>query len=325
MSLPRITGVPQGCIDRLSQMQEGVVTGTVGIVSPNALYLELLGVFEFTYAERRISLPSGAQRLLALLALNSDGVYRAAAAETLWPDCTPARAAANLRTALCQARRTCAATTVESVGQRLRLAPSVTVDLNLAWTKARQVISGLGQLPLDCETYIGDLTQQLLPGWPEEWLIPERDRWGQMRQHALEHLALQFRAAGQYLPAIQSALAAIAVDPIRENAHRILIEVHADEGNVACALMRYRHYETLLRQELGVAPSGQMTQLIQNMIGGPRQWASIPPGAPSGETAPRPRNLERDVQHAAGSRKSWHVQRAHHLPDGPRQHGQSPR
>ncbi|MGW1267409.1 AfsR/SARP family transcriptional regulator [Streptomyces sp. NPDC002491] len=277
-------------------------------MSPNAAFLELLGVFEFTYAENRLTLPSGAQRLLALLALNPDGIYRGAAAEALWPDCPPARAAANLRTALCQGRRACALTAIDSIGHRLRLAASVTVDLQCAWAKAKETIAGLSQPPLDCEAYIGDLTRQLLPGWPDEWLIPERERWGQLRQHALESLALQCRAAGQYLAAIQSATAAIAVDPIRENAHRILIEIHADEGNIACALMRYRHYETLLQQELGVAPSGQMARLTEDLISqsaGQRRTASN--DTATFDAAAHTRALKHDVR-PAGARASQRAQ-----------------
>jgi two-component SAPR family response regulator len=204
----------------------------------------------------------------------------------------------------------------------LRLASSVTVDLHLAWDKARQIMAGLSPLPLDCDAYISDLTQEILPGWPEEWLIPERERWGQVRQHALESLALQFRADAQYLPAIQSALAAIAVDPIRENAHRILIEVHADEGNVACALMRYQHYEALLRQELGVAPSSRMTRLIQDVIAdSTRRRQAEPTDGPQRETPPNSRSL--GLQTSAGH-PPRHAHAARHQPDGAPQ-GQRPR
>jgi len=235
-------------------------------VSSNAACLELLRVFDFAYAGSRIALPLGAQRLLAMLALNSDGMCRGAAAEQLWPDCPPSRAAANLRTALCQGRQACSATVIDSIGQRLRLAPSVRVDLSEAWESARQVIAGFTQLPPDCDTYVVGLTRELLPNWSDHWLALERERWDQMRIHALESLAKQFQTAEQYLPGLQVALAAIAVDQIRETAHRIVIEIHVAEGNVASALMHYRHYQALLEQELDVAPSQQMTRLVETLI-----------------------------------------------------------
>ncbi|MGJ5751257.1 DNA-binding SARP family transcriptional activator [Streptomyces puniciscabiei] len=211
-------------------------------------------------------LPLGTQRLLALLALNREGVYRAAGAGVLWPDSTPCRAAANLRSALCQARRACSIPAIECIGQRLRLSEGVLVDLRTAWATARQIIAGLSELPYDFEPLVEELSRELLPGWPDEWLTTERDRWNQLRQHALESLAQQFRSAGHYVPALQTALAAIGIDPIRETGHRIVIDVHAAEGNLACAVKRYEEYRALLRRELGVAPSAQMTQLIRDLV-----------------------------------------------------------
>lgn len=239
-------------------------SGTVVDVSWNGACLELLGPFEFTNAGDTTSLSLGAQRLLAFLALRDDGVaHRCAAAEQLWPDCTPPRAAANLRSALCQARRAGPVTVIECVGQRLLLSPSVHVDLNAVGDCARQVLDGISPLPQS--SLIDDLSRELLPGWSEEWLMTERDSWDQMRVYALESLAQQFQAAERYLPALQAAWAAIAVDPLRETAHRIVIETHIAEGNVASALKRYQEYRRYLYRELKAAPSAQMTELVRDL------------------------------------------------------------
>ncbi len=235
-------------------------------MNSNSAYLELLRTFEFAYAGSRIPLPLGAQRLLALLALEKPGVYRGAAAEQLWPDCTPSRAAANLRSALCPVRRIRSATVIDSAGQRLWLSPAVDVDLDAMRKTAQRVIAGLSPLPADCDALVGELNRELLPGWPDDWLMLERERWDQARLHALESLAQQLQTAGEYLPALQTALTAIAIDPIRETAHRIIVEIHIAEGNIACALKRYHTYRELLQQELEVAPSQQMTRLVQEVI-----------------------------------------------------------
>jgi DNA-binding SARP family transcriptional activator len=238
---------------------------TVVGVSPNDACLELLGPFEITNAGSRVSLPLGAQRLLAFLALQNDGAHRAAAAEQLWPDCTPFRAAANLRSALCQGRRVGCITAIECVGQRLIIAPTVCVDLHRVWESARHVIERQRPLPNDLDSLVADLGRGLLPGWFEDWLTLERERWDQMRVYALESLAQQFQAAEQYLPALQAALAAMAVDPMRETSHRIVIEVHLAEGNIASAVKRYQDYRAFLHRELNVAPSPQMTELVRNL------------------------------------------------------------
>ncbi|MGW2086283.1 AfsR/SARP family transcriptional regulator [Streptomyces sp. NPDC001880] len=235
-------------------------------VSWNGVCLELLRPFELTYASNRISVPLGAQRLLAYLALHDEGAHRGAAAEQLWPDCTPYRAAANLRSALCQGRRVGSVTLIDSVGQRLLLTPSTQVDLHEVRASTRQVMAGHSALSVDWDRLIGDLSRELLPGWAEDWLILEREYWDQTRVYTLESLAQQFQTAGDYLPALQAARAATAVDPIRETAHRIVIEVHIAEGNIASAVKRYQDYRAFLQQELRVAPSQQMVQLVQDLM-----------------------------------------------------------
>lgn len=238
----------------------------VGCVSWNGARLEILRPFEFTHASKRICIPLGAQRLLAFLALQNDDVHRSSAAEQLWPDCTTFRAAANLRCALCYGRRVGSVTVIDSVGQRLMLSPAVKVDLHAVSGAARQIIAGSGQMSHGWEELVGDLSRELLPGWTDNWLDLERERWNQTRVYALEGLAQQFQAAGQYLPALQAALAAIAVDPIRETAHRIVIEVHIAEGNIASAIKRYLDYQSFLQRELNVSPSPQMARLVRDLM-----------------------------------------------------------
>jgi DNA-binding SARP family transcriptional activator len=157
-------------------------------------------------------------------------------------------------------------TVIDSVGQRLLLSPSIRVDLHRAWKSAHQIVEGLSPLPASGDELVDDLSRELLPGWSDDWLSLERERWDQVRLYALESLAQQFQATERYLPSLQAALAATAIDPFRETAHRIVIEVHLAEGNVACALKRYQHYRTLLQQELDVTPSPQMTQLVHGLL-----------------------------------------------------------
>ncbi|MFD3547031.1 BTAD domain-containing putative transcriptional regulator [Streptomyces sp. NPDC058655] len=235
-------------------------------MSSNGVYLELLGFFKLSYAGCRIPLPSGTQRLLALLALHTAGVYRGAAAELLWPDCSPSRASANLRTALCYGRRAGPLPMVECVDRRLQLAPLVDVDLHRARCGAAQDANSGSPPPACPEALSATLGEELLPHWRDEWLVLERERWDQVRLHALESLAQRLRRDGEYLAALQTALTATEIDPIRETAHRILIEIHIAEGNTACAVKRYKEYQLLLRRELEVEPSPLMTRLVQHLI-----------------------------------------------------------
>ncbi|MFF5447282.1 BTAD domain-containing putative transcriptional regulator [Streptomyces sp. NPDC012888] len=227
-------------------------------------HLEILRPFQVTCGGRRVAVSNAAQRLLAFLALHREGTHRRSVAEQLWPDCTSSRAAANLRSALCQGRRLGSVAAIDCADHSLALAPSFSVDFHEAWDSAHRLVSGDGELP-DGQQLVTDLSQDLLPGWDDEWLLLPRERWDQLRLYALEALAQRYQAEGRHLSALQAALAAVAIDPFRETAHRIAVEVHLAEGNVACALKRYQEYRRLLQSELKVAPSPQLTNLVRDL------------------------------------------------------------
>jgi Bacterial transcriptional activator domain. len=57
-------------------------------------------------------------------------------------------------------------------------------------------------------------------------------------------------------------LAAVSGEPLRESAHRQLIEVHLAEGNRVEALRQYEAYRQLMRDELGLGPSPHIVNLV---------------------------------------------------------------
>jgi DNA-binding SARP family transcriptional activator len=225
--------------------------------------LALLGGFEIFHGTSTFRLPLGAQRLLAILALG-DGVHRGTAAERLWPDSPPRRAAANLRCALWQGRRVGDVSVIECAGPRLRLAAAVQVDQRVVLGEARRIsgTAGASDGLAAPERHILALSRGLLPDWSDEWLLLERERWDQVRLHTLETLAQQLMSVERYLAALEAAFAAVAIEPVRESAHRTVVEVYIAEGNSACALKHYQRYRGLLHRELGVAPSRHMTHLV---------------------------------------------------------------
>lgn len=228
------------------------------------VHIALLGGFECVCVDTRVALPLGAQRLLALLALRESGIHRTAAGERLWPDSTRNRAAANLRSALWRGKRVGDVILIDSAGPRLRLASAARVDLHELMMRARHIPD---QSPIDgWRELVDGLTQELLPGWSEDWLLLERERWDQLRLHSLESLIEHLWTQERYMPALQTALATIAIEPVRETAHRLAIEVHIAEGNAASALKHYQRYRGLLQRELGVAPSQRMDQLVRPLM-----------------------------------------------------------
>src|SRR5437764_1042675 len=140
-----------------------------------AVRIGLLGGFECSCSERRISLPLGAQRLLALLALEEGGVHRGAAAERLWPDSSPTRAAGNLRSALWRARSVAETTLIMCEGPRLRIVPAVCVDLHVVQSLSRRALESQPVVvDLDFDALVAALSRELLPDWTDDWLVIER-------------------------------------------------------------------------------------------------------------------------------------------------------
>jgi DNA-binding SARP family transcriptional activator len=229
-------------------------------------HLALLKGFQLSLDGQPIELPLSAQRLIAFLALNDHPVQRDFVAGTLWLETTDERAAANLRSALWRLHRH--GDLIDATGSQLRLSPRISIDLKEAATCARQVLDGVPPSQEgDQEPFHLSLGSDLLPDWYEDWVLIERERFRQLRLHALESLCEQLTNTGRFAQAIEAGLTAVAAEPLRESAHRALIRTFLAEGNRGEAIRQYRRYDELLREGLGVAPSEQIRQLVGSLPG----------------------------------------------------------
>ena len=113
------------------------------------------------------------------------------------------------------------------------------------------------------------LCGDLLPDWYEEWLLVERESHRQLRLHALETLCERLTRVGRLHKALEVGLAAVAGEPLRESAHRAVVSVHLEEGNVSEAIRQYRLYRQLVGTELGIEPSERMQVLVRDLDGAP--------------------------------------------------------
>jgi DNA-binding SARP family transcriptional activator len=225
--------------------------------------LRLLPGFELRRDEVPVSLPQSAERLLAFLAVHDRAVQRSFVAGSLWLDATDSHALGSLRSALWRLH-TADDAVVETVGTRLRLARHVEVDLRTGHSTAVQLLDHESDGPrcASAET-LAALDADLLPDWYlEDWLALPREQWRQVRLHALEALAIRLAGQGDFAAAVSAALASIRGEPLRESAHRCLVEVHLAEGNVGEAIVAYRRFRRLLWRELHVEPSGGFARLI---------------------------------------------------------------
>jgi DNA-binding SARP family transcriptional activator len=109
---------------------------------------------------------------------------------------------------------------------------------------------------------ISQLSFDLLPGWRDEWVMPEAEAWRQLRLHALEALTDRLSAQHRFSDATTAAMAAIKAEPLRESAHAALIRVHLAENNQSEALRQFGRYEDMLRTALGIEPTSRLRELV---------------------------------------------------------------
>jgi DNA-binding SARP family transcriptional activator len=222
--------------------------------------LGLLGGFSLQGlpAAGRLNLPHQAQRLLAVLAI-AGITSRAWVAGTLWPETTEDRAHSSLRTAIWQVTRS-SSTILCTQGTELGLADDIQVDIR-ALRQAAQAALNDG-IPSQGQVEMLRGAPDLLLGWYDDWVHFERESLTQLRLHALERLSAQRLTHGRYADALALALAAVATEPLRDSAHRLVVQCHLREGNAVHALRHFDGYRDLLHRELGIPPSPQMQQLI---------------------------------------------------------------
>jgi DNA-binding SARP family transcriptional activator len=168
----------------------------------------------------------------------------------------------NLRSVLWRLRRS-GIDLVETVGEQLMLRPDVTVDVRRHMQLAKRLAMG-SDIP-EAATIEIEQGGELLPDWYDDWVLVERERYRQLRLHALERLCVDLTRSGAYAQAVDVGLRAVAEEPLRESGHRALIRAHLAEGNAGEALRQYQTYARAIHEELGLQPSRHMDDLVRGI------------------------------------------------------------
>jgi DNA-binding SARP family transcriptional activator len=231
-------------------------------LNPSGFHLRLLDGFELRLGECTVPVQAGPQRLVIFLALHKRMLPRSHVAGVLWPDVPTDRASANLRASIWRVPSTCRAI-IDLSAQHIKLATGVTVDFLEAVALAQRLLDRSENCADDD---VGgharaELSGELLPACYDEWVLTERERFRQLRLHALEALCERLTAIQRYGEAIDAGLAAVCAEPLRESSHRVLIKAHIAEGNNGEAHRQYDVYRRLLNDELGLEPSRGLRDL----------------------------------------------------------------
>lgn len=227
------------------------------------LQLSLLRRFELARCGEPICVPLSGQRILAYLALREGSIARSGLAMTLWPDTSEDRAMKSLRSALWRLHRL-GLRLVEVTPSHIALSGQVAVDFRELMPALVAIVARPDGADRRMAARVAQ-AGELLPGWFDEWVVFERERFRQFRLHALESLCEHFTGQGEFALAIDMGLMAVGGDPLRETARRALIGAFLAEGNQAEALGQYHSFRRLLRVELDVAPSERIDAMVRDL------------------------------------------------------------
>ncbi|WP_052668847.1 BTAD domain-containing putative transcriptional regulator [Nitriliruptor alkaliphilus] len=156
---------------------------------------------------------------------------------------------------------------------RMELADPVAVDVEIATAALRRAERALEAgdprlAAVEAARARGVLVRPFLPGIEAPWVEDRRRELHLCLLRSLELLAEARILLGEHGYAARAAADAIALDQLRESAHRSLVRALAGSGNGAAAVQAYERCRRLLAEELGVDPSQETQRLQQELLQG---------------------------------------------------------
>ena len=102
-----------------------------------------------------------------------------------------------------------------------------------------------------------------------DWIDEQRRRLDELHLRSLELVAeaCLHIGGGELATAERAARAATARAPYSDSAHRLLLQSLEARGNPAQALLAYDTFRLRLRDELGIAPSGETQAIYRRLLG----------------------------------------------------------
>ena len=117
-----------------------------------------------------------------------------------------------------------------------------------------------------------------LPKTDSDWALLERQRLRTLYLDSLYQLTASYEHVQDHLRAIAYGRRLSAIEPLREDVHRILMRAYVASGNRAKAIEQYRICEAELGRELDVSPMAE-TQALFHEISQPDVGPLVTNGA----------------------------------------------
>ena len=244
-----------------------------------SIRIELLGGLRVVRGSR-VTTRFRTHKTAALLAFLAYHIHHSHSRELLidmlWPDMTPEAGRNSLSMALSSLRSLLErGEEGKTPGSRVVLAGRTTVGLDplRVTTDTGLFEAALAERTTGPEARLRRLEEAarlyqgaLLPGYYEVWILTQQERLQQLCLQGLQELALGRLDVGDRAGALEAAHWATALDPLQEEAQRLVLQLLLESAQPAAALRQYRSLEQHFQAELGVAPDPTTRALVAHLL-----------------------------------------------------------
>jgi two-component SAPR family response regulator/Tfp pilus assembly protein PilF len=204
-----------------------------------------------------------------LFLLHSKPLTKEQIALEFWPDISPARLKMRFKINMYRIRR--------ALGQDVILFENDRYGFNrmidYSWDRKRadelfQTLKGTN----DAErvSHLMQVTDLLMHPYLEdvdaEWAISDRLRFQDLYRDLMVELAGLYLNEGLHQECLEIARIVLNSDPLRETAHRMIIQAYASLHNPTGMILQYRKYQETLMAELGIQPSSEMNTFFEQLL-----------------------------------------------------------
>lgn len=237
------------------------------IVAPKADAPLIVSLADGTLSrgEERIDVSEGVLALIVALAIEAQPVGRERLVDRVWPDLHDESAYNALKMCVHRTRQQLAdpgAIVVNRSGYTL--APEIEVDLRILEGALERIRRSPDAQEPDLETMFDRLARgrpAFFANW--DWFEPIERILEAATHEVGAFIAAHALALGDHVRALAIAQMLTKLDPLDEGARRVAIRAHLAANDRGAAILEYRSYRVLLRDELDVEPSSDLKQLLE--------------------------------------------------------------
>jgi DNA-binding SARP family transcriptional activator len=215
-----------------------------------------------------------------LLSRPRHGCSRDELLAAFWPDVSPSTARNRLQVAVSGLRRALQEVTdlqvIEFADGGYRINPALLVDVDVERFEAALSTASRAQRNGDSDGTLAALQEAVglyrgdfaLDAPYEQWTLLPRESLRITYIDALDRVSRIQSAHGRLDDSITTGLRMLAVDPCREDAHRLLMRCYARQGRLYQALRQYDFCRRILQATLETEPAAETTRLYRAITDG---------------------------------------------------------